>query len=221
MISIPIHCFEIAQAQFVWDTGDQNGLVASSNAVRLKQTHSSTGHLVSRSDLENSENHLREGDWLVTNEPKTPLGIQVADCTAILVEGSSAKGSFVAAIHAGWRGTAIGVMETCLESLQNSVAKNVWLSPSICQNHFEVGSEVIDALESSAGAWTKPSSVSGKVLFDLKGYQSSRLKKMLGNRAQIHTNPLCTFCQPELISYRRAKGELTPSKRQWAIIEMK
>lgn len=67
--------------------------------------------------------------------------IQTADCMPILL---AAEGSDeVAAIHAGWRGLAAGVVEATLARLNAARASIcAWLGPAIGQDAFEVGPEV-------------------------------------------------------------------------------
>lgn len=67
--------------------------------------------------------------------------IQTADCMPILL---AAEGSDeVAAIHAGWRGLAAGVIEATLARMLAAPASiHAWLGPAIGQDAFEVGPEV-------------------------------------------------------------------------------
>ena len=67
--------------------------------------------------------------------------IQTADCMPILL---AAEGSDeIAAIHAGWRGLAAGVIEATLARMRASGASIcAWLGPAIGQDAFEVGPEV-------------------------------------------------------------------------------
>jgi YfiH family protein len=54
-------------------------------------------------------------DALITNQPDILLGVSVADCTPILVY--DAKQKAVAAIHAGWRGTAAQIVLKTLKRM--------------------------------------------------------------------------------------------------------
>lgn len=56
-----------------------------------------------------------EADACVSFDAGRPVGIVTADCVPILVAGAS--GERVAAIHAGWRGLAAGVIEAGLAAL--------------------------------------------------------------------------------------------------------
>ncbi len=55
-----------------------------------------------------------EADAIVSKTPGLAVGIVTADCVPILV--ASADGGSVAAIHAGWRGLAAGVIEVGIEA---------------------------------------------------------------------------------------------------------
>ncbi|MGB7651353.1 MAG: peptidoglycan editing factor PgeF, partial [Gallionella sp.] len=80
-----------------------------------------------------------------------------ADCLPILL--CDTQGTVVAAVHAGWRGLAAGVIEATVsamqtqdfveasparESTQQPMQIMAWLGPAISQAAFEVGAEVRD-----------------------------------------------------------------------------
>lgn len=67
--------------------------------------------------------------------------VLTADCLPILC--CSDDGNEIAAVHAGWRGLADGVLFNALKTFK-SAPKNirVWIGPSIGPQSFEVGQEV-------------------------------------------------------------------------------
>src|SRR5690242_1292058 len=69
--------------------------------IKLKQIHSGT---VVDVDDTSAASDAVPGDAVVTSLSGIILGIQTADCVPILIADVEARG--VAAIHAGWRGTA-------------------------------------------------------------------------------------------------------------------
>ncbi|HVJ61217.1 MAG TPA: laccase domain-containing protein, partial [Tahibacter sp.] len=70
--------------------------------------------------------------------------VLTADCLPLLV--ASDDGREVAAIHAGWRGLAAGVIEATLRRFEASPDRlRVWLGPAIDAASYEVGDEVRDA----------------------------------------------------------------------------
>jgi YfiH family protein len=185
--------------------------------IRLKQVHGAAGFRVPF--IEN-KTELREGDWLWTTERNLPLSISVADCTAILIHGKNSAGAFVAVIHAGWRGTAAHILENALSELKPNAGWTAWLSPSICQAHYEVGEEVVAALGEGVRKFTKPSGEK-KYLLDLKDFQKEKLQRL---GAKIISSSLCTYCQPEFYSFRQVSQlgltETTQKKRHMASIEL-
>ncbi len=58
---------------------------------------------------------VAEADGLMTTAPGVMLAIQVADCVPVLV--ADVKRRIVAGFHAGWRGTAAGMVERGVEKM--------------------------------------------------------------------------------------------------------
>lgn len=90
-------------------------------------------------------------DALFTTEPSIALGVRTADCAPILM--TSADGQCIAAIHAGWRGLAQGIVQSTLDVLKDAgFPAEQWIAavgPCIGATAFEVGPEVVDSLLSS------------------------------------------------------------------------
>ena len=105
-----------------------------------------------------------QADGVVTQERQLPCMVMVADCLPILVTDRS--GSFVAALHAGWRGLAgagamqgQGIIDTFfkekvpaagMERAQAATDLIAWLGPCIGPQAFEVGDEVRQAFVSAS-----------------------------------------------------------------------
>ena len=84
-------------------------------------------------------------DGLVTSTPRTRLAVKTADCLPILLADPRAK--VVAAVHAGWRGSAAGIAIRGVEAmaqLHGSRPEDIRAAfgPSIGVCCFEVGPEV-------------------------------------------------------------------------------
>src|SRR5438309_6448586 len=85
-----------------------------------------------------------EADAAITRTPHTVLAVLTADCLPLLV--CADDGSEIAAIHAGWRGLAAGVIEETIQRLQAPRERLIaWLGPAIGPQSYEVGDEVRDA----------------------------------------------------------------------------
>lgn len=133
----------------------------------------------------------------------TPAVIQTADCLPILLASTASED--IAAIHAGWRSLAGGVIEATLAQLPGSTAAvHAWLGPAIGQDAFEVGPEVRAAFaDADAGAAEcfRPGR-DDRWHADLYALARRRLRAL--GVAQISGGDWCTVAAPERFhSYRR------------------
>ncbi|MGI1678794.1 MAG: peptidoglycan editing factor PgeF [Cellvibrionaceae bacterium] len=92
-------------------------------------------------------NHPMEADGVVSCSSKLVCAVMTADCLPVLF--CNKQGTQVAAIHAGWRGLANGILKKSVSAFNNNSADElmVFLGPAITQNCYEVGEEVVSALE--------------------------------------------------------------------------
>ena len=100
-----------------------------------------------------------EGDGAITALGGAALGIQTADCVPILIADKEAR--VVAAIHAGWRGTASRIAEHAVKqmSLAYSVAPEdltAVIGPHNAVCCYEVGEEVVAAMNDPGAILRKP-----------------------------------------------------------------
>jgi YfiH family protein len=84
-------------------------------------------------------------DGHVTDRPGVLLSVGVADCVPVSIVCADARA--VALVHAGWRGTAAGIVERAVHRLAESwqsAPERLWLhcGPAICGICYEVGPEV-------------------------------------------------------------------------------
>jgi polyphenol oxidase len=111
-----------------------------SPAATLKQIHSDT---VVRVDDERG--CLGHGDALITNRPGVHLTIRTADCMPILVVDPVRRA--VAAVHAGWRGTASSIAAKAVARMQSEFGSvpaelQAAIGPGIGVCCYEVGPDV-------------------------------------------------------------------------------
>jgi len=109
--------------------------------VPLRQFHSDVIHTVNSAPRE----PLR-GDALITQTPKLLLAVQTADCIPILL--ADPRNRVVAAIHAGWRGTAKRIAEKTVGRMRMVFGSKptgiiAALGPGIGRCCYEVGADVV------------------------------------------------------------------------------
>jgi YfiH family protein len=147
-----------------------------------------------------------EADAIVTRERGLAVGIVTADCVPVLLLAPSVGA--VAAVHAGWRGAAAGVLEAALRRVCETsdvtpAGVEVALGPSIGPCCYRVGVEVQAAFTARTGtttaaAWTP---AGDRLVLDLRG-AARLLLEAAGVRSITAVGP-CTRCTPTLASYRR------------------
>ncbi len=167
----------------------------------LTQTHSTRLLKLAADSLSGQEG---DASWTVLN--KQPCVVMTADCLPLLV--TDQQGSFVCAIHAGWRGLCDGIIEKSLLAIcaELQIAAQqllVWLGPCIGREAFVVGTEVrAQFVEQDAQAAAAFTPYQGRYLADLQ--QLARLRLQAIDVTQITASEHCTFSEPELFySYRR------------------
>lgn len=101
----------------------------------------------------------RDADGHATREPGLLLGVTTADCVPVFVVDPVVRA--VAALHAGWRGVAAGILERGLSELEGAFGSDrsdlvIHFGPAICGRCYEVGPEVFTSLGEPAPAGPTP-----------------------------------------------------------------
>lgn len=144
-----------------------------------------------------------EADASYSHHSGVVCAVMTADCLPILL--CDKGGSVVAAVHAGWRGLADGVIEATLLHMGVSASKLMaWLGPAIGPSMFEVGDEVrerfVSADQNAVEAF-KPSR-QGRWLADL--YQLARQRLVEFGVCDVYGGHWCTYIdKARFYSYRR------------------
>lgn len=150
-----------------------------------------------------------QADACFTRQVNMPCAVLTADCLPVLI--CDMQGTVVAALHAGWRGLASGILQAGVARCRQfgSAELTAWMGPAIGANQFEVGQDVFDAFvvanaQVSHFFIQQPSSnpLQTKYLADIYG-----LARMTLNGAgvhRVHGGEYCTVTQADLFySYRR------------------
>jgi len=164
-------------------------------AIGLNQSHSNISI-----ELPSEE---RNADASYTTHNKVVCSIRTADCMPLLITDEA--GSFVAAIHAGWRGLASNIIENTLKKINAKGKFIVWIGPHISQEFFEVGAEVRNIFleNDSASAEAFINAANGKYLLSMLKVAQLKLQN-LGVEKIYVTKNFCTYKNVNnYYSYRR------------------
>ncbi len=90
-----------------------------------------------------------EADAAVSTTPGVVCTVMVADCLPVLM--TDEKGTVVAAVHAGWKSLAAGIIQKTAAAMREKAGKDArliaWLGPRIGPESFEVGEDVLIAMK--------------------------------------------------------------------------
>ncbi|MCZ6574263.1 MAG: polyphenol oxidase family protein [Planctomycetota bacterium] len=149
-----------------------------------------------------------EADALTTDATGCALQLRAADCSLVVVVDPERRA--VGAAHAGWRGSAAGVVRNLVTALRDTYGCEpsrcrAAVGPTICSGHYPVGPEVLEAF-AAAYPWASECarSEAGQLHFDLAAAIRRSLVDQGLEPDAIEVAGQCTRCRDDLLhSYRR------------------
>jgi YfiH family protein len=209
-------------------------LQPEASAYRLKQVHGNTVLTPQEVDDELSTGgaDLALADGLISQQPLQAVWVASADCTPVLI--GDVKTGRVAALHAGWRGTAAKIVPQAIARLQSQGSQlddlRIAMGPAIAGEVYQVSVEVaaevgatiiphndpekiIDGLFALPDSPVFADAEPGKVRLDVRRVNALQIDMLGISVQQVAIAPYCTFQTPEhFFSYRREKEK----KVQWS-----
>jgi YfiH family protein len=223
-------------------------LQPEAQVYRVRQVHGNT--VLTPSEIESATQTVKnEGeeeperppaDGILTEQTGQAVWVCTADCTPVLI--ADEKTGQVAAVHAGWRGTATRIVPNAIARLIDSGSSlenlRIAMGPAIAGEVYQVSdtvaAEVGVSLISQDTANTTESILEvlqqlpdspilddpkpGRVRLDVRRVNAIQLEQLGIHPEQVAISPHCTYQQPEhFFSYRRDKLK----KVQWSGIVSK
>jgi len=164
---------------------------AFAQLATLKQIHSA-----SCVTAEGRTGQLGEGDALIENQPGSVVAVKTADCIPVLLVDERRR--VVAAVHAGWRGTAARIAADAVALMGRRFGTSAGdlhaaIGPGIGECCYEVGAEVAERFGGQG---------SGHI--DLAAANRRQLEESGVTPRRIYASNLCTMCRgEEFDSFRR------------------
>ena len=187
----------------------------------LRQVHSAIVRRLEPGDMGDPDAGSREGDALWTDTCGEGVGVRTADCVPILI--AHRRIPLAAAVHAGWRGLASGVISETVRALEENIGKDAVsglvaaAGPCARACCYEVGEETADALASISPAALQKGEKAGKWFADLQAAALSALAAAGIEPACAEGVGPCTICSPLFHSFRREKQS---AARQLSFIQI-
>jgi polyphenol oxidase len=221
------HCFTTRELTFdaddggvAWTAISRTLGIAPDALVRMRQVHGA-GIFEAAAGMRTAalSHDWPEADIAITDDPSLGLSVTSADCVPILL--ADRRTGAVAAIHAGWKGTAAGAALAAVQGLEwrfGSVAADMVaaVGPSIGPCCYEVDRELERHFDAhpDAAAWF---SNDARPRLDLWRATRDQLTRAGIPTDEIHVSGLCTSHHPAVFhSYRRdaaAAGRLVAAIR--------
>lgn len=153
-----------------------------------------------------------DADGVIVRERGAAAGVLTADCVPMLFAVPAAR--LAAAVHAGWRGTALGVAVRAVERLRAECGRDadsiqVGLGPTIGACCYQVGGEVVAALEaaSARGCVRVHRREGDRAWVDLREINAALLRRAGVPADNIHLVGPCTRCaETDFFSHRASGG---------------
>lgn len=205
---------------------------------RVKQVHGNTvltpsevqSFIVSETaqPIVEDSSSLPSADGLLTEQEAQSVWICTADCTPVLV--ADAETGQVAAIHAGWRGTAAEIVPKAIARLQGQGSRlanlRVALGPAIAGEVYQVSTtvaaevgatvlpdaagnsseEILEQLKQLPNAPVLDDAQPGRARLDVRRVIELQLERLGITANQVAIAPFCTYQHSDrFFSYRRTK----------------
>jgi YfiH family protein len=188
------------RSRFIRAVGASEGKVAFG-----RLTHGNEVSALSRYDAQFADSFA--SDAVVSDVPGRYVFMTFADCAPILL--ADPRRRVVAAVHAGWRGTSLRIVENAVATMVNQFGCTprdirAGIGPSIGPCCYEVGRDVTEQFASNG---THP--VMRGTRLDL--WETNRRQLLdLGLRpGNIENSTLCTSCNVDTFFSHRAEHGLT------------
>ncbi len=164
----------------------------------------------------------QDADILISDNPDVAVSVRAADCVPLLLADS--KTGAVAAVHAGWRGTAAGAAPAAVQALTREFGTKpedlvAAIGPSIGACCYEVGTELVDAFAAAGhprhliDRWfqarppQRGSRERPKLRLDVGGANRDQLILAGVPEESIYACGLCTAMHLDVLTSYRAEKE--------------
>jgi len=190
--------------------------------VLAHQVHGDDFHILS-SPASLPLNNMLEGDGFITDRPGMALCVKTADCVPVLL--ADGKKKVVAAVHAGWRGTALGIAGKAVRMFQEHFAsepEDLWVAigPAIGPCCYEVDEKVYHEFQNRSEGRNplKAAAKKDRWMLDLVLANRLQLEAEGVPPAQISAAGLCTSCRRDAFFSHRGEGETTGRQLNFIMI---
>lgn len=194
------------------------------NFLALNQVHGDDIFLIKPyGDYLSSDRDLNY-DAIVTSRENLAICIKTADCVPVFIVDRAKK--IIAAVHAGWKGTALGISAKVINLLYDrydSAPQDILaaVGPSIGLCCFEVDENAADSFRNQKDheAFLFADNRPNKWIVDLPEANRRQMINCGIPAANIDLSHLCTSCRQDLFYSHRGSGGITGRQLNFIMVK--
>ena len=162
-------------------------------------------------------------DAIVTNRPGLAICIKTADCVPVFIADRVKK--VIAVVHAGWRGSALGISAKVIRLMQNqhgSLPQDILaaIGPSIGLCCYEVDSVAAEAFKTQKDhEYFLFPKAKNKWMLDLPEANRRQLLNCGIQEKNIELSGWCTMCNQDIFFSHRGAGGVTGRQINFMMIK--
>jgi YfiH family protein len=163
-------------------------------------------------------------DAIVTTRANLAICIKTADCVPVSVVDKVKK--VIAIVHAGWRGSALGISAKVIELMQNQYRSQpqdilVAIGPSIGRCCYEIDQATADAFrkQNNHELFLQQGRKKGKWMLDLAEANRRQILEAGVPEINIEVSGYCTTCNQDMFFSHRGSGGITGRQINFMMIK--
>ncbi len=207
-----------------WDKLASAFNIPMENFLVLNQVHGDSVFVIKpHGDYFTSREALNY-DAIVTNRTNLAICIKTADCAPVFIVDPVKK--VIAAAHAGWRGSALGISAKVIRLMQNQYGSEpqdllAAIGPAIGPCCYEVDSPAVDAFchQKNSDKFLLPGKQKDRWMLDLVEANRRQILDCGIPDANIEAAGLCTVCRQDAFFSHRGSGGITGRQINFIMIK--
>ncbi len=194
------------------------------NLVTVDQVHGNNLLIVDEKTRDVGRGETLAYDGIISALPGVPVGIKTADCVPVFLADPEKR--VIGAVHAGWKGTSLGLVSRAANVLMNEFSSTptdilAVIGPSIGPCCYEVDGPVFHHFDNNqgTGSFLTTCEKENKRMLDLSAANRSQLLGVGLPPGNIFSADICTSCNKNTFFSHRGEGGDTG--RQLSFIMLK
>jgi YfiH family protein len=207
-----------------WDKFASAFEIPMENFLVLNQVHGDNIFVIQPHGDYFSSREALNYDAIVTNRMNLAICIKTADCVPVFLVDRIKK--IIGAVHAGWRGSSLGISAKVVRLMQNTYGSRpadilAAIGPSIGPCCYEIDAATADFFrrQKDAGLFLSPAKRKNRWMLDIVEVNRLQLLNCGISEANIEATRICTVCRQDMFFSHRGSGGITGRQINFMMIK--